>query len=140
MSYPLLATLVLLTHFIFVVAVISGVPLIIVGGVRGWRWVRWRGLRIVHLLGVAVVAAQAWAGVVCPLTSLEMWLRKQGGLAAYDGAFIEHWLQSLLYWDLPPWVFVLAYTAFALLVLLTWVLVPPRPSHRMERDSAGHDT
>jgi hypothetical protein len=135
--YPLLANLVLLIHFIFVVAVISGVPLIMLGGVRGWRWIRLRGLRLVHLAGIAIVAAQSWAGVICPLTNLEMWLRKQGGLAAYDGGFIEYWLQSLLYWNLPPWVFVLAYTAFALLVLLTWVLVPPGPWRRVERHSTN---
>ncbi len=40
MIYRLLADLVLLTHFLFVVVVIAGLPLIIIGGIRGWHWVR----------------------------------------------------------------------------------------------------
>ena len=38
---------------------------------------------------------------------------------------IAHWLGRLLYWNLPWWVFVAAYAAFALLVSLTWRWVPP---------------
>ncbi len=125
MIYALLADLVLLVHFLFVVAVIAGLPLILIGGARGWRWVRSPVLRVLHLVGILIVAAQAWAGMVCPLTHLEMWLRHQGGLTTYDEGFIEYWLQSLLYWNLPAWVFVLAYTTFALLVIAAWVLFPP---------------
>jgi hypothetical protein len=123
--YPLLANLVLLAHALFVIAVVAGLPLIIVGGARGWRWIRSPVLRWLHLGGIVIVSAQAWAGLVCPLTKLEMWLRRQGGLTGYEGGFIEYWLQKWLYWDLPSWVFVLAYTAFALLVLGAWLVFPP---------------
>jgi hypothetical protein len=132
--YALLADLVLLVHLLFVVAVIAGLPLIIIGGARGWRWVRSPVLRVLHLGGILIVAAQAWAGVVCPLTHLEMWLRHQGGLATYDESFIEYWLQNLLYWNLPAWVFVLAYTTFALLVIATWVLFPPVRRRAADRE------
>ena len=126
MIYPILANLVLLIHVSFVVFVVVAVPLILLGGVRGWKWVRVPWLRGLHLAGICIVAAQSWAGVICPLTTLEMWLRKQGGLVTYTGHFIEHWLQKLLYWDFPSWVFVVVYSLFALLVLSTWFLVPPR--------------
>ena len=130
MIYPLLADLVLLVLVLFVIAVIVGLPLIVIGGVRGWRWIRSPTLRLLHLVGILIVAAQAWAGLVCPLTNLEMWLRRQGGLTGYEGSFIEYWLQRLLYWDLPPWLFVLAYTAFALLVLASWIYFPPLRRHK----------
>ncbi len=123
--YAALANLTLGVHFAFVTFVVLMVPCIYLGRWLGWAWVRVLWLRICHLLGILVVAAQAWAGVICPLTTLEMWLRRQGGERAYSGSFIEHWMRELLYWDFPGWVFVVMYTVFALLVLGTWWLVPP---------------
>ena len=123
-----LADLVLLVHVSFVVFVIATVPMILLGAVKDWAWVRVRWFRAAHFVGVCVVAAQSWLGLVCPLTTLEMWLRERAGQASYAGNFVEYWLHRLVYWDLPPWVFVVAYTLFALLVLATWVLVPPRRS------------
>jgi polyferredoxin len=81
-------------------------------------------------LTIAVVAAQAWLGVVCPLTTLEMWLRTRAEAGAYSGGFIEHWLQALLYWEAPGWVFALAYSAFALAVALAWWRFPPVRNRR----------
>jgi hypothetical protein len=34
-------------------------------------------------------------------------------------------LRELLYWDLPGWVFTMIYCGFALLVILTWLRIPP---------------
>jgi hypothetical protein len=44
-------------------------------------------------------------------------------------------VHRLLYYDAPWWVFTLAYTAFALLVLLAWWYFPPR--FRMFNDHRG---
>ena len=131
--YTVFANSVLIIHASFVVFVVLGVPCILLGGAMNWRWIRLRWLRILHLVGIVVVAAQAWAGVICPLTTLELWLRQKGGLATYSGSFIEHWLQEFLYWTLPAWVFVATYSFFAILVLCTWYLVPPiRSTNRSE--------
>jgi hypothetical protein len=54
-----------------------------------------------------------------------MWLRKQAGAAIYSKSFIEYWLQEILYWKFPWWIFVVVYTLFAFLILATWFLVPP---------------
>jgi hypothetical protein len=130
--YPLLADAVLATHVAFVVFVIVMVPLIFIGGALGWRWIRRIWLRALHLLGIAVVVLQSWFGIVCPLTTLEMGLRRQGGEVAYAERFIEHWLQALLYWNAPWWVFVVIYTVFGAGVLSTWFLVPPGPSGKVD--------
>jgi hypothetical protein len=119
-NYALLADMVLLLHIAVVLFVITMVPLILIGGVRDWHWTRRRRLRLVHVACVILVAAQS-----CPLTTLEMWLRTRAGRDAYAGSFIEYYLHKLLYWDLPPWVFVTVYTVFVLGVLLSWLLVPP---------------
>ena len=102
-----------------------GLLLIVTGGMRGWAWVRNPWFRVLHLVGIAVVVAQAWLGMICPLTTLEMWLRRESGVAAYEGSFIQYWVQRLLYYDAPAWVFVVAYTLFALLVLLALLKFPP---------------
>ena len=124
--YVALANITLGMHVAFVLFVVVMVPLVYLGRVFNWSWVRLFWLRLLHLAGICVVAAQAWAGVICPLTTLEMWLRRQGGAQGYSGSFVEHWMRELLYWDLPAWVFVLVYTVFAVLVAGTWYLVPPR--------------
>ena len=69
---------------------------------------------------------QAWLGQFCPLTTLESWLRIQAGAAAYERSFIEHWLQRLIFYEAPFWVFTMVYTAFAALVALAWWRFPPR--------------
>ena len=46
--------------------------------------------------------------------------------ATYAGAFIAHWLSRLLYYRLPGWVFTLTYTLFGGLVLVAWIVLPPR--------------
>jgi hypothetical protein len=69
---------------------------------------------------------QAWLGRICPLTSWEMALRAKAGDAVYHGAFVAHWLDTVLYYDAPAWVFTLAYTVFGVVVALSWFVVPPR--------------
>lgn len=125
-AWRLLADAVLVLHVGVVLFVVLGLPLIWLGNACGWRFVNARWLRLAHLAAIGVVAAQAWLGIVCPLTTLEMGLRLRAHGAIYEGSFIEHWLQRLLYWDLPSWVFVLGYTLFALLVAGSWIVFPPR--------------
>jgi uncharacterized membrane protein len=121
-----LANAVLLAHVLIVVFVIGGLVLIIVGNLRGWRWINALWFRVLHLCAILIVVTEAVFGVVCPLTTLEMWLRTRGGETTYAGGFIEHWLQSVLYYEAPPWVFTFTYSLFALLVAATWWYFPPR--------------
>ena len=121
-----LADAVLTLHFAVVLFVLGVALLVLLGGPAGWAWVRAPLLRWAHLVAIAVVVAQAWLGQDCPLTVLENWLRRQARLAGYEKSFVEHWVQHWLYYDAPPWVFALAYTAFGLLVLWLWRHWPPR--------------
>lgn len=125
-SYQFLADLILLLHVLFVAFVVVALLLIIVGGFRQWLWIRKRWFRIVHLVCILVVIVQSWAGLLCPLTTLEMWLRGQAGSVQYDGSFIQYWLGHFLYYEAPGWVFVVVYTGFGLLVIITWVGFPPQ--------------
>ncbi|MDM7482975.1 MAG: DUF2784 domain-containing protein [Halomonas sp.] len=121
----LLADAVLLLHVLFVAFVVLGLLAIYLGGLLGWHWVRHRWFRLVHLGAIGYVVVQAWLGAVCPLTTLEMALRAEAGSATYAGSFIQHWLQRLLYYTAPEWVFVAVYTLFGSLVLASWWVVRP---------------
>jgi hypothetical protein len=114
LPYQLLADLVLALHSGVVVFIVLGTVLIVAGNLRGWRWVNHFWLRFVHL------------DITCPLTDVERWLRIKANAQTYSGSFIEHWLQQLLFYDFAPWVFVLTYTLFGLLILALWWIFPPR--------------
>ena len=126
MPYQQLADAVLLIHFAVVLFVIGGMVVIVAGNGRGWRWVNGWGFRLSHLGAIGIVVVQAWLGRYCPLTVLESWLRVQAGEAPYRASFIEHWVQKLIYFDAPLWVFAGAYTVFGVLVILAWWRFPPR--------------
>lgn len=121
----LAADAILVTHMLFVIFVVAGLALILVGRTR-WAWVRNPYFRWAHLAAIGIVVVQSWLGVICPLTTLEMALRARAGAATYPGSFVAHWVDALLYYRAPWWVFVAAYTAFGLLVVASWFWVKPR--------------
>ncbi len=130
MPYRLAADGVLALHVGLVLFVVAGLALVVAGNLRHWRWVDHLGFRLAHLVAIVVVAAESWLGIACPLTTLELWLRARAGASTYGGGFVEHWLQRLLYYDAPGWVFALGYSLFALLVAATWRYFPPRSRRR----------
>jgi polyferredoxin len=133
LPYPLLADVVLALHVATVAFVVGGFVLIVAGNLRGWRWVNAPAFRLAHLAAIAVVVAEAWLGIVCPLTALEMWLREKGHGATYGGSFVGHWLGRLLYYEAPAWVFTTVYSLFGLAVAASWWFFPPAPWRRTRR-------
>ena len=128
----ILADVVLFVHFCFVLFVVGGVIAIWIGAALHWQWVRRFGFRLAHLAAIVFVAGEAIAGTMCPLTVWEDALRGRSG----DTGFIERWIHALLFYDLPPWIFTVGYLAFALVVLATFIAVPPnrRISPRAQRN------
>jgi multisubunit Na+/H+ antiporter MnhB subunit len=124
--YLIAADAVLITHTLFVGFVVFGLAFILVGKFRSWDWVRNPWFRYAHVVAIGVVVILSWVGAICPLTTWEMALREKAGEATYSDAFLAHWLESILYYRAPEWVFIVCYTVFGLLVLSTWYWVPPR--------------
>jgi hypothetical protein len=129
MPYLLAADAVLLLHVLFVVFVVVGLLLVLAGRLLSWEWVRNWWFRVIHLGAIGVVVLQAWLGVICPLTRLEMYLRDRAGDTTYGGSFVSHWLEAILYYRAPAWVFAVAYTLFAIVVVMSWVWVRPHGRH-----------
>jgi hypothetical protein len=117
-----LADAILVVHALFVLFVVGGALYVWLGAGLGWRGARNRRFRQWHLAAIVFVAAQTALGYACPLTIWEDRLRD----AVAEPGFIARWLQRAIYYDLPGWVFTLAYLGFALAIALTWRLVPPR--------------
>lgn len=90
--YLLAADLVVLIHFLWIVFLIFGA----VPGVR-WPWVKWT-----HLAALAFSVLLQLFGWICPITHLEAWLRRAAGAAPYEGTFIGHYLERVVYAPLPP--------------------------------------
>lgn len=121
------ADILLFVHVMFVACVVGGLMLVLLGGWRGWYWVRNPWFRIIHVAAIGIVVVQSWLGITCPLTVWEMSLRERAGDTTYSGAFIAHWFEAILYYQAPMWVFTAAYSGFAALVVVSWFRVPPRP-------------
>lgn len=103
-------------------------PLIVLGAWRGWRFVRQRVLRLLHLGSMVVVALQAALGDLCFLTVWESGLRQAAGQQGYRESFIETWLSAVLYVDAPFALLAMIYLGWAALSVSLWWWVPPTPS------------
>ena len=124
--YLIIADALLLLHVLVVVFVVAGLVVIYAGRILAWPWVRNPWFRLLHVAAIGIVALQSWVGVICPLTTWEMSLRNKAGDTVYYGSFISHWLESLLYYQAPAWVFTVVYTAFGALVIASWFFIRPR--------------
>lgn len=81
------ADLVLVVHLCFVLFVV-------LGGLLALHWPRVAWAHVpVALYGAAI----EFVGFTCPLTPLEVWLRRRGGESGYEGGFIEHYVTAALY-------------------------------------------
>ena len=71
----------------------------VIGGALLTRTRRWLAvLHVVSLLYSIGLELLRWP---CPLTLLEQRLQEEAGGAAYQGTFIGHYLEALIYPDVP---------------------------------------
>jgi hypothetical protein len=119
----LLAEAVLAAHVGVILFNVFGLIVVPIGAARGWRFVHIAWWRVLHVALLAAVAAQALASRACFLT---LWQSDLAGFAASPTPLIESWVDWLIYWKLPIWIFAALYTiVFVYAVALLW-LVPLR--------------
>ena len=88
--YSALATAVLLLHALFIVWVVFGAVV-----TRSRPILRW--VHIVSLLWGILTELMPWP---CPLTLLENGLEQETGVEPYQGGFLLHYLDKLVYPDI----------------------------------------
>lgn len=94
--------------------------------------------RIAHVLAIVLVAVDSMLGILCPLTEWEAALRRRAGQAVEaDVSFMARLVRHVIYFELPGLVFTTTYIAFALLVIATLFLVPPRRPRRLGASEPG---
>ena len=120
----LIADIVLILHFGFVIFITSGFFIIPIGYRLNWKWIINRKLRLFHFGMMAFVTLETLLGITCPLTVIENTIRdvNQGSL------FVSYWIRQLIYWDVPKFVFLILYNLFLVWTLLLWKLCPPQKS------------
>jgi hypothetical protein len=124
--YLLLADAVLFVHLAVIAFNLFGLVVIPLGGGLGWRFVRVLWWRALHVAILAVVALQAALGRLCFLTDWQSALLAAAGTAAAREPLIAGFVNRLIYWPLPLWVFTVIYVGVCVYVLLLWWLVPPQ--------------
>ena len=92
----LLAAAILAVHLGVVIFNLFGMVAVPLGGWLGWRFVRVRWWRALHVAAWAAVAGQALFGRACFLT---LW---QDALLGREGPpLVMGWIDRLLFWPLP---------------------------------------
>ncbi|HYL57504.1 MAG TPA: DUF2784 domain-containing protein [Candidatus Acidoferrales bacterium] len=128
--YRLLADAIVVVHAAYVAFVVLGFAAVLIGALLRWSWVRNLKFRLAHLGAIMLVVVEAIAGAMCPLTTMEARLRERAGDAPSAGDFIARSVHRLIFYDLPPRAFTVIYVAFAVIVIVTLILVPPRARSR----------
>jgi hypothetical protein len=122
MSYLAAAEAVWFIHAVYVFFVVGGQIAILAGAMVNWLWVRHLWFRVAHVAAIGIVAFETIIDVPCTLTVLQDYLLVQGGMRP-RGFNINPFAVPRGFWDET-------YLVFAAVVLLTFVLVPPRMRRR----------
>src|SRR3984893_16960486 len=126
MLWRVTADIVVAVHAAYVAIVVVGFAAILIGSAARWRWVRKFYIPAAQLAIILPEQAGALVGTTGPLTRVENALRLRGGESAYARYFIGYWLDWLIFYQAPPWVFTAAYLTFGMLVLLILWFIPVR--------------
>ncbi len=116
MLYRVLADAVVLLHFLWIVFLLLG----------AFLGVRHRAARYLHVGGLAFALWIQLADWYCPLTHLEVWLRRRHDPSlGYAGSYIIHYVEELVYIELSTEL-ILALTII-LCAFNAWMYLKKRP-------------
>ena len=133
----ILADLVLVIHFVWIMFMLSGFLLTVTAFCRLYlfrrdseRWNRFLDrwfFRTFHLCGIIYIGLLAILGKYCPLTLLENTLRaKYNPEMVYPGSFIIYYLEKLVYPSVHPLIILIPTIAAALLTIIAYIFRPPK--------------
>lgn len=116
---------VLAVHLLIIGFNLFGLIVVPLGGWLSWRFVRLFWWRALHLASLMIVALQALAGRACILTLLQDALSGRR-----EAPLIMGWINRIIFWPLPLWVFSTFYVLILGFALALWWLVPPKRTPR----------
>ncbi|HWY85849.1 MAG TPA: DUF2784 domain-containing protein [Gemmataceae bacterium] len=129
MVYGFLADVLGFVHFAYVSFVVIGQLLIMIGICLRWRWIRDLRFRVIHLAMILIVALESLGHLMCPLTTWENQLRVLAGQPEEGDSFVANLLNNVMFFNdigYDHWIFKSSYVSFSALVVMTFVIAPPR--------------
>ncbi len=126
MLYGILADIVVFVHFLWIL-------FLIFGGLIG---IRIRMVKTAHVAGLIFAAVIQVTGWYCPLTDLEVWLRsRQSAGAAYGGSFIIHYIEKIIYVQVPGGIIL--FLTILLCLFNGWLYFTRGKKGRRKKDING---
>jgi TRAP-type uncharacterized transport system fused permease subunit len=114
MFYKITADIIVLLHFLWIIFLVFGA---FIG--RRYKWVK-----AAHITGIGLALIIQLSGWYCPLTYLEVWLRRMYDPSeGYAGSFIISYVEKIVYIELTRNT-ILAATIF--LVLMSIYIYRPK--------------
>jgi len=125
MIYPILADLIVVIHFIWILFMLAGF-LLTLYAFRRKAIFDWWVFRTLHLLGIAYVGLLTVLRQHCPLTVLEYSLRTRHdpGLT-YPGSFIIYYVEKLVYPGVNPLSIFIPTVMIAVFTIVVFIVRPP---------------
>ncbi len=131
MLYKILADIIVVVHFAWILFMLVGFILTLYGFFWKGFFDKWL-FRTLHLFGIAYVSALAIMGKYCPLTLWENILRsKYDSTLTYPGSFMIHYAQRLVYPDVNPLIIRIPTTFIAVFTVAIFIIRPPKRIKRI---------
>lgn len=125
MLYRILADLIVVVHFAWILFMLIGFILTVRGFFYKEFFDRWL-FRTIHLIGIAYVNLLGILGQYCPLTLWEKLLRAQYDPSlTYPGTFMIHYVEKLIYPDINPWLIRIPTIFITVFTIVVFILRPP---------------
>jgi Protein of Unknown function (DUF2784) len=120
---------VLAVHVAVILFNVFGLVAVPIGALCNWSFVHIGWWRVLHVLSLAAVAVQAVLGQACFLT---VWQNELSATGQPATPLIVRWVNEVVYWELPIWVFAALYLlVFAYALALLWLVPTRRPRSKV---------
>jgi hypothetical protein len=125
MLYKIIADMIVVLHFFWIIFMLLGFFLTIYGFF--WKeFFDWWLFRTLHLVGIFFVGILTLLRRFCPLTILENLSRaKYSPENTYPGSFIIHYIENLVYPDVNQTLLRVCTVLVAAFILATYIIRPP---------------
>lgn len=126
MLYKVLADIIVIVHFGWILFMLIGFILTLCGFF--WRrfFDKWL-FRTLHVFGIGYVSLLAIMGKYCPLTLWESTLRaKYDPGLTYPGSFMIYYVERLVYPDVNPLIILIPTILIAVFTVLVFIIIPPQ--------------
>lgn len=144
MIYKILADIIVVMHFAWILFMLLGFILTLCGFFSTYvlrtSADRWKGFfdkwlfRILHLFGIVYVSFLAIMGKYCPLTIWENSLRaKYDPTLTYSGSYIVHYIEKLVYLDVNLLAILIPTIFIAIFTLVVFIIKPPTKIKRISK-------